>query len=121
MVLAMNAFVYLVPIYCAARALSDFRQGRIFWAASGCVSGAVLVAPLFAAFAFPKSEAVAWFMLGFVIAGSVGVAIYVFASTLRDIIERRIGWVICGSLSAILLVLPWAWTIFMPANEMTIG
>lgn len=80
-----------------------------------------LLHPLFAAFAFPKSEAVAWSMLGFVIVGSVGVAIYVFARTLRDLIERRIGWAICGSLSAILLVLPWAWTFFMPANEMTIG
>jgi|GEM_PF-2142861 len=74
LVFAMNAFFYLVPIYCAARALSDYRQGRIFWAASGCISGAV-----------------AWSMLGFVIVGSVGVAIYVFARTVGDL-NRATHW-----------------------------
>ncbi|WP_394730115.1 hypothetical protein [Altererythrobacter sp. GH1-8] len=118
---AMNAFIYIVPIYCAARAFADFRQGKIVLACAGALCAVVLLAPLVAAYAVPDSEAMAWFLLGFVVISSIGVAIYVSSRTLLDAVGRNFGWALAGGLCIILLILPWVWTFSMPANQVTIG
>ncbi len=121
MAFAMNAFIYAAPVYCAARAVADLRSKQQIWAIFGAIGALVLLAPLFSAFAFPDSEMLAWLSLGIVIIGSIGVTIYVAARTIRDFIEGRIAWGAAGTLTLILLFLPWLWTAFAPPNEVTIG
>ena len=118
---AMNAFMYVVPFYCAMRGIADFRAGKRVWALMGCICGTVLIAPHLAALTFPRSEAVAWFFLGFIVLGSVGVAIYVGARTFRDAVNRKIWWTLAGGLCLLLLLLPWVWTLFTTTNQVTIG
>ena len=117
----MNAFIYIVPVYCAARAISDLRAGMPLLSMAGGICAATLVFPLAAAHFLPDSEALAWSLLGVVVLGNIGVAIYVIARTVRDALERNIKWALAGGLCVVLLSLPWAWTFLMPSNEITIG
>lgn len=121
MAFLMNAFIYLVPIYCGARGLVDLREGRRNWAIIGGIAALVLIVPPLSAFLFPASEATGWLMLGFLFTGSVGVLAYVAARAYRDLVERRLWWALYGFGNLILLCLPWAGAFLVPANQVTIG
>lgn len=118
--LAMNAFIYVVPVYCLARAIVDRRENRRLWSALGAVCAAILILPLLSAYIFPASQ-LAWFFLGVLVFGSVAIALFCFARAFVDLRERRYIWALPGVLSAGLLLLPHVVTFSAPVSRVTVG